>query len=207
MTSPHANPTHPTEQTAQAVPVAAGAQPLHTAQNETGEHTAAAHEEAPKSFMMLANEWNLISFTVVVLILIWAIRKAGIGAGLQKQRAAIVSDIETIEAERQKALDELNALKHRTARLKDEVKKILDDATQAAQGLSSQIIEDAEGQAAKVLEGAKKRIEMEEKSAVGNLQRRLLNDALDEARAELAQDLTASQQKQSVDDFIQSLSK
>ena len=150
-------------------------------------------------------ESNVINVVIVALILGFLIKKFNLLNGIDAKREQIASEIQAFEARKQEAQAQLEATQRLTANLKNEVAEILNTARQSAEVLSAQILNDAKQESVKIVDNAKRRVELEQRSAIKELERRLLNEALQDARAELAQSLTAEQQKRSVESFLDEL--
>lgn len=148
---------------------------------------------------------NLPNFIAALLIMAFVINKLKVGQTIDSSRQKVVDEIHALEAARKEAEQNLAQIKARTANLQQEVAGILADAKASAETLSGQIIQDARTDAAKIIDNAKRRIEMEQKASAKELERRLLTDALSDARLELAQQVNADDQKRSVEAFIRSL--
>lgn len=148
---------------------------------------------------------NLLNFLLVVVILTVAFKKLNLAGGIDTAQEKIAQDIAAVEKQKQDALHQLEEIKNRTANLKIEVEEILSGARASAEALSAQILADARQESAKIVENAKKRMELEQRASIKELEARLLNDALSDARADLARSLTASDQRRSVEDFLAQL--
>jgi F-type H+-transporting ATPase subunit b len=166
---------------------------------------AAGHESAGLWERVL--ESNLINVVLVLLVLGWVIKKNNLLGGIDAQRAKIAEEVESVEHQKQKALAQLEEVQRRTDNLKSEVADILKNARESAESLSAQIIADAKLESSKIVDNAKKRVELEQRSAAKDLEKRLLNDALADAREELAKTLTAKDQSRSVESFIDELAQ
>src|SRR5262249_2802258 len=142
-----------------------------------------------------------------LVVLGWVLQKNNVFSGIDTQRAKIAEEIETVERHKNEALKQLDEVKRRTDNLKSEVEGILNNARESAEALSAQILADARMESGKLLENAKKRVELEQRTAVKDLEQRLLNDALADAREELANTLTAKDQSRSVETFIDELAQ
>lgn len=152
-------------------------------------------------------ESNVINQLLVLLILGFLIKKFNLFAGIDAKREQISSEILTLENKKKEALAQLEDTKKRTANLKSEVDEILNNARQAAEQMSAQILSDAKAESGKIVDNAKRRVELEQRSAIKELEKRLLNDALQDAREELARSLTVDQQKRSVESFLDELTE
>jgi len=176
-------------------------------EHATETHTAAGAHHEELTLTQWLNETNLVSFTVVAIFLIFVISKLNVGAKIAAHREKLARDIETVEAQKRQAQEELEAIKKRVANLNTEVDGIINDAKKSASGLTEQILKDARAQAEKIVETAKGRVELEQRAAAKELEKRLLTDALNDARAEMARNLSGSDQKRSVETFIKELSQ
>lgn len=159
------------------------------------------------SLMEKIQESNVVNIVLVILILGFLAKKFNLMGGIDAQRSKIGSEVETIENQKKEALAQLEDAKRRTANLKSEVDTILSNARESAEALSTQIISDAKAESGRIIENARKRAELEQRAAIKDLEKRLLNDALLDARAELAQSVTAQDQKRSVETFLDELSQ
>lgn len=166
-----------------------------------------AHAEAPHDLMGAILQSNLLNVIIVLLILGWVIKKQNLLSGIDTQREKIAAEVSQVEQRKQDALKQLEDVKRRTASLKDEVEAILKNARESAEALSAQIIADAKMESTKIVDNAKKRVDLEQRSAAKELERRLLNDALADAREELAKTQTAKDQHRSVEAFLEELSQ
>lgn len=148
---------------------------------------------------------NLVNVLLVALILGVLIKKFNLFAAFDRTQERIASELQAVENQKQQALTQLEEAQRRTANLKAEVEEILQAARQSAEGLSAQIIADARNESTKLIENAKRRVELEQRSSIKELERRLLNEALTEARTTMAQSMTAADQKRSVEAFLAEL--
>jgi F-type H+-transporting ATPase subunit b len=166
-----------------------------------------AHAGHQPSFWEHILESNLINVLLVALLLGWIIKKNNLLSGIDAQRAKIAEEVAQVERHKQEALAQLEEMQRRTNNLKNEIEDILKNARESAEALSAQIIADARLESAKIVDNAKKRVELEQRAAAKELEKRLLNDALADAREELAKTLTSKDQSRSVEAFIEELAQ
>lgn len=166
---------------------------------------AAAHAAESKTFIELLLESNVINFAIALALIIFMIKKLNVGGMLQQNRDKLKTEIESLENDRKKAEEQLSELKRQTSNLSSEISSILGQARESAEAISKQILETAKNDAERLVETSKRRIEAEQKAAAKELEKRLLVDALQDARLELAQNLNGHDQKRSVEDFIKEL--
>jgi len=149
---------------------------------------------------------NLINILLIVALLVWVAKKQNIPAAIDGQREKIAGEIMLAQKQKQEAEAKLAAVQKQTANLKKDVEEILSTAHSSAETLSNQIIANAQAEAAAIVENARKRVELEQRSAMKALQARLLDEAIQDAQAELSASMSDSDRVQSVEDFIASLS-
>ena len=149
---------------------------------------------------------NVLNLLLVLLVIGWALRKQNVGAGIESQRQKIADELQAVEHQKQTALAQLETVKKQTANLQSEVNGILKNAQESAETISAQLLSDAHTEAGKIVENAKKRVVLEQRAALKNLQARLLTEAVDEAREEMARSLSVADQKRSVEAFLDDLS-
>ncbi len=159
------------------------------------------------TFQQYLEHSNLFNVVFVLVVLGILARKFNLIGGIDSQRQKLASEIEAVELQKRKALQQLEETKQLTANLKSEVDSILKNARESAEAMSQQILSDARNESGKIIDNAKKRVELEQRSAIKDLERRLLSDALSDARSELAGNLNASDQKRSVETFLDELSQ
>ncbi len=180
--------------------------------NAGGGHEAASeHGEATTEAVGVLGlpQWliesNLINFAIAIVIIMWIVKKINVGGMIDGSRQKIADDIKALELERKEAQEALDTVKKRTANLDKEVSEILASAKESAERLSKTIISDSQGQAEKIVQAAHNRVEIEQKAAVWDLEKRLLNDALADAKSQLNSSVDAKEQKRSVENFIDEL--
>lgn len=159
------------------------------------------HEVPFFEWLISTNIFNILLVAVFLGILIKRFNLLGI---FDTRQVEIRRDVETMERQKEEALRHLEEVRARTKNLSAEVEEILNQARASAESLSSQILSEAQEDAEKIIEASKRRIEVEQKAAAKDLERRLMEDALQDARDEISA-MKASQRKQSVESFIESL--
>ena len=174
--------------------------------HETHSETHATHHEAPPlSTIEWLNQTNVVSFLVIVIGLAIIVNKFGLLNKVTDQRHKIIAELDDLEQQKKVAIDKLRDVQVRTENLSTETGQILKDAEISAKALSEQMVATANADVARMVERTKQRIEVEQRAAVHDLQSKLLQEALDEARARLARDMTATDRTQSVEAFLDNL--
>jgi F-type H+-transporting ATPase subunit b len=148
---------------------------------------------------------NLINILLIVALLLWVAKKQNIPAALNSQREKIAGEIMQAQHQKQEAEAKLAEVQRKTANLKKDVEEILSTAHSSAESLANQIIANAQAEATAIVDNAKKRVELEQRSAMKSLQARLLDEAIQDAQVELSSSMSDADRAQSVEDFIVSL--
>ncbi len=148
---------------------------------------------------------NAFNVVLVLLILGFLIKKFNLLSGIGATQQKIESEIEILALKRAEALTQLDGIKHRTENLSKEVDQILQEAKSSAEIISQQILSSAREESGKIVEQAHKRVELEQRAAIKGIEARLLSEALNDARASLTDSLTLSDQRASVEAFLEEL--
>jgi F-type H+-transporting ATPase subunit b len=163
------------------------------------------HEEAQMSLWETIVNSNALNVLLVLLFFFWLFNKFQLGNLITRRRDQIVSEMETAEAEKQQALAELTKLQEQTKQLSQEIETRLNEARTSAQKLSEQILMEAQAEADRIVQNAKSRIEIEQRTAVKQLQGDLLEDAIALVQQHLQTSLTEEDHHKAIDDFIETL--
>ncbi|MBX2859852.1 MAG: hypothetical protein KTR14_01360 [Vampirovibrio sp.] len=153
-------------------------------------------------------ESNIFNIAIVVFLFGWLFSKVQAANPkhiFEERRQKVVKELEAVEAKKKEAQAQLDEIKSRTANLSQEVDGILSNAKTSSEALSAKTLENAQLEAAKIVENAKKRVEAEQRAAAKHLEQRLLKESLDEARGELAGKLSQDDQRRSVEVFLEEL--
>lgn len=164
-----------------------------------------AHAEAGSGLWDKLVHSNMLNLLLVVVVLGWVIRKQNLLGGIETQRSKIAGELMAIERQKQDALAQLQEIQQRTGRLESEVDGILQNARKSAETLSAQMLSDARTEAGKIVENAKSRVGLEQRAALKDLQARLLNEAVVDAREEMTRSLSVPDQKRSIEAFLDEL--
>lgn len=148
---------------------------------------------------------NIINFLIAAIALIWVIKKFNLISVLDKRQNSVIKALKESEERRNRAFKDLEEVEKRTSNLAQEVETLLQDAKQTAKIVADGIIGSAEEEASKMIEQAKKRIELEEKFAARELEQRLIQEAIYSARQLLENTLTIEDKQRSIDEFVLAL--
>ena len=164
-------------------------------------------EHGSASLLETLIQSNTLNFLIAVVLLGLIVKKLNVGGKIEQSRQKIAHDLERLEQLRISAESQLADVQAKTKNLSAEVDAILAEARSSAEKISVQILTDARNEASKIIENSKRRIEMEQKVAVQEIERRLLEESLSDARTELAQNLSPDDRRRSVEEFLEGLSQ
>lgn len=162
---------------------------------------AASH---PVTFEALVQS-NIFNVVIAFSALAFIIKKFNVGGLLEKRQSFIVAELKDAEAKRDQAMKDLAEIEARSAKLKQEVETMLQDAEKTAASVADSILSQAQDEASRLISTAQKRIEQEEKQAARDLEQRLMIEAIHGARQLLESTLSKDDQIASVEAFIEQL--
>lgn len=132
------------------------------------------------------------------------IKRLNLFKGFADKQRAVAQEIESAQRRKQEALSALEQIQGRMQTIQGDIDAILSQAQSAAETLSTQMLTDAQAEAQKIVDAARARIEVEQKTAAKMLETRLLKEALSDTRQELKR-LPQDAQQRAIDDFIDAL--
>jgi F-type H+-transporting ATPase subunit b len=156
----------------------------------------------PSGFWDTLLRSNLLNVLIVAGVIVWAFNKFQLGSAVGRQQVLLQKQIDDIEAQKKQALSQLKEVQQQTANLRSEVESILNQARQSADSLSRQMLQEAQLEAERIVEMAKKRVALEERSASKELQARLLEDALAIVRQRLSASLGEDEHQRAMSAFV-----
>ncbi len=165
----------------------------------------AHHEAASRSLWETIVQSNALNFAIALGVILWIVSKFKLHKALDVRQNNIIEELKLAEAQKAKALEDLKAIEQRTAHLTTEVETIIKEAQSTAEMIAKTIVSDAEAEASKVMENARKRVQLEEKTAARELERRLMHEAIYSAKQLLENTLSHDDKQRSVQDFVESL--
>ena len=150
-----------------------------------------------------STDWyRIMNFAVLALALIFLLRKPIPHAlnsrvqGIQNQ----LNDLEARKAEAEKRLAECN---QKLGELEQEAGRIVSDYIRQGEDAKARILKEAESAAEKIQIQARRNIEHEFEQTKVRLQREIFEQSLASAEALLKQNVTAEDQSQLVEDYLQ----
>lgn len=158
------------------------------------------HEAAPKGWVV-TDTYKVINFLVLVGALFYIAKKpvaqffSSRVKGIQEQLA----DLEQKKADAQKVLADYES---KIADLSKESERIIEDYVRQGEEAKKRILAEAEAQAIKLEESAKRNIEQEFKSAKSKLQQEIAEKALAQAELLVKESISSEDQDRLVDEYL-----
>lgn len=161
---------------------------------------AAAGGEVHNSWLAV-DTWKTLNFAVLAIALFFLGRKPAktFFSSRRKQISDEIKDLEQKKADAEKQLAEYQA---RFKNLDQESKQILEDYIKQGEKAKERIIAQAEAQAAKLEDMAKRNIEQEFKAARLQLQQDIAELAIEQAEAVIRESISSDDQDKLVDDYL-----
>ncbi|MBK8191337.1 MAG: ATP synthase F0 subunit B [Vampirovibrionales bacterium] len=166
--------------------------------------TASASAEGDGSLLSWLLSSNVFNIALVAVLLGFLIKRLNLFKGFADKQRAVAQEIESAQRRKQEALSALEQIQGRMQTIQGDIDAILSQAQSAAETLSTQMLTDAQAEAQKIVDAARARIEVEQKTAAKMLETRLLKEALSDTRQELKR-LPQDAQQRAIDDFIDAL--
>ncbi|MGD9731085.1 MAG: hypothetical protein AB7U45_02800 [Desulfamplus sp.] len=158
------------------------------------------HEAAPKGWVV-TDTYKVINFLVLVGALFYIAKKpvaqffSSRVKGIQEQLA----DLEQKKADAQKVLADYES---KIADLSKESERIIEDYVRQGEEAKKRILAEAEAQAIKLEDSAKRNIEQEFKSAKSKLQQEIAEKALAQAELLVKESISSEDQDRLVDEYL-----
>ncbi len=154
------------------------------------------------------NFWTMIFAWVNLLILYLVFKKFLFGPikRMIDDRQKEVDDIYSDAEKARQSADELKAeYDEKISHANEESEQILKAAVRKAQLKEEEILKEANEQAARTLERAEEQIALEKKQAINDVKNQVSAMAIDIASAVIERDVSESEHKELIDDFINNI--
>lgn len=165
----------------------------------------AAHELPAIGSWEYIKDSNVLNILIVAIFLAWIFNKVQVGDKLKGYQERIIDNLDKAEAKQEQAEQKLQEVQSRLGKLDAEVSEILADAKANAKTMAERIIKDAEADAQKIMDQAHRRVALEEKQRLAEVQDRLMTEAIVATRELLENTLTKDDRIQSVEAFIEQI--
>lgn len=161
-----------------------------------GDHGAAA----PKGWVA-TDTYKVMNFAVLAIALFFIARKP-VAAFFSSRVQDIREELADLEKQKKEAQERLDGYADRLAKLEKESSAIVDEYVKQGEAAKKRILAEAQAQAEKLEDTAKRNIEQEFKSARLKLQQEIADKALVKAEALVKEAITAQDQDRLVDEYL-----
>lgn len=148
---------------------------------------------------------NLLNFVIVIIFLIWVIRKVDLAGLIAKKQVEIAELIKNAVEEKKIKQNHLLVTKTKVSNVKQEVLKIIDEGEQVANNLSEIIMDDAEKQAADMHKKAVISVGNEKQMVSSEVRAKITGAAFYIAEEHIKQAIDERLHKKYIDEFINNL--
>ncbi|NJL98553.1 MAG: F0F1 ATP synthase subunit B [Synechococcaceae cyanobacterium SM2_3_2] len=145
---------------------------------------------------------NLLNIIIILALLIYLGRKV-IGETLSTRRNAIIQDLESAEKRQQTAMAALADQQQKLAQAQQEAERIKQQANVNAEKLRAELIAQADADAERLKANAAKEVAAEQDRVMAELRRRIVQQALAKAEADIPAHLDDQLQHRLVDNSVQ----
>lgn len=168
---------------------------------------AAGAEGGDRTGDLLDLLWRFINFALMVLIIVWALRKVGIKDRLSARSKEIKQRLDDLKQEKEAAHQRYEAVEEKLKSLEDERRSIIAQYKRDGAAEKDRIIEEAKVKVEQILNQAEITIEQEIHSARERLKEEVVDFAAKKAQEIIARELTEKDQDRLIDDFIERVEK
>ena len=151
--------------------------------------------------------WRFINFALMVIILVWALRKVGIKDRLSARTKEIQQRLDDLKKEKEAAHQRYQEVEGKLKALEDERQTIIDQYRRDGSAEKERIIEEAKVKVEQILNQAEVTIEQEIHSARERLKEEVVDFAAKKAQEIIARELTEKDQDRLIHDFIERVDK
>ena len=146
--------------------------------------------------------FRVMNFSVLAIALFFVLRKP-LSQALNARIKGIKDELETLEAKKKEAEDQLAGYNEKLSRLEGEAERLVEEYVKQGEEAKTRIIKEAESTAVKLEEQAKRHIEHEFKQAKNQLQEEILQVALVKAEEIIKAKISSEDQDRLVDDYLE----
>lgn len=155
---------------------------------------------APKGWV-ITDTYKVLNFLVLAIALFY-IAKKPVAEFFTSRQQGIREELEDLEKKKEDAEKELAAYEEKISALDQEAQNIVADYVSQGEAAKKRILAEAEAQAEKLEEMAKRNIEQEFKSAKAMLQQEIAEKALAQAEILVREAISVEDQDKLVDDYL-----
>lgn len=175
--------------------------------NKTTEMTLAKSqpEGHDNNVLNLVLQSNLFNFLIVLVVVIWLIRKADVASLIAKKQAEIAESIKNAEDEKTVKQNYLAVTKNKVADADKEVTKIIDEGEHVARNISESISEEAGKQAEELHKKAVVSVENQKQIISGEVMTKITNAAFYVAEEHIKQSIDKRLHNKFINEFIEEM--
>ena len=166
-----------------------------------------AGEGADRSADLKDLLYRIINFTLMVIILVWAFKKANIKDFFAARTREIKQRLEDLLREKDEAEEKFREIEGKLKDFEEEKKRILEQYRQDGEAEKEKIIAEAGNRVQEILNQAELTIKQETESARARLKQEMVEIAAQKAEEIIADRITEDDQDSLVDDFIERVGK
>lgn len=163
---------------------------------------AASGGDAGSGGLSSTDWYRVMNFVVLAGALVFLLRKP-IPRALKSRVQGIQNQLNDLEARKAEAEKRLAECNQKLGELEKEAGRIMSDYIRQGQDAKVRILKEAESAAEKIQAQARRNIEHEFEQTKARLQREIFEQSLAKAEALLRQNVTADDQSQLVEDYLQ----
>ena len=145
--------------------------------------------------------WKTLNFGILVVAGFFIARKP-VAEFFSSRAKSIQEELNSLEQKKAAAEKELKAYQAKFKNLDQEAKQILEDYVKQGEEAKLRILAEAQAQASKLEDMAKRNIQQEFKAAKVKLQQEIVERAMEQAEAVIKASISANDQDKLVDDYL-----
>jgi len=166
-----------------------------------GSAAAASGEEGGSKGWGKVDWFRLMNFALLLVLLILLLRKP-ISQALSSRIKNIQEQLESLEAQKAEAEEQLAKYNDKLSKLEAEAQKIVESYINQGKEAKAKILKETEAAAEKLRAQARRNIEHEFEKARQELQREVLEKSLAKAEQALRKEITTQDQDKLVDEYL-----
>jgi F-type H+-transporting ATPase subunit b len=151
--------------------------------------------------------YRFINFALLVIILIWALKKADIKSLFSKRIDDIREKLETLKKDKEEAEERYQVIDKKLKAFEKERIDILEQYKKEGEAEKERIIAEANHRVQQIIEQSEATIQQEIQSAKDRLKQEVVNLAAQQAQEIIAREMKDEDQDRFVEDFIERVGK
>lgn len=165
------------------------------------------HETGDRSGDLWDLLWRIVNFALLVIILTWALKRAGVKKFFTARTEEIRLKLEELKKQKEESMRKYQELERSLREFEQKKKDILAQYAKEGEAEKERIIAEAKDRADQIIEQAEVAIQQEMASAGERLKREVVNLASQRALELIEERMTDKDQDRLVNEFIERLEK